>query len=88
MTKQELRKLFEQWVLRCPDRDPLTIELMSQLLVHAEKFIDLEHQLYEMDRLIACQAAADKRLAHLIYLARWTGPDHPLAEWDCDPDEL
>ena len=38
--------------------------------------------------MIACQAAADKRLAHLIYLERWTGPDHPLAEWDCDPDQV
>jgi len=87
MNKYELQKLFEAWV-NAEKRDPLTIKLMGQLLFHSQKFFDIEADLREMDRCIACQVAVDKRLAHLIYLERWSREDHPLVEVDCDPDAL
>ena len=87
MNKYELQKLFEAWV-SAEKRDPLTIKLMGQLLYHAQKFHDIEADVRELDRCVACQVAVDKRLAHLIYLERWSGEDHPLVEVEFDVDAL
>ena len=87
MNKHELQKLFEAWV-SAGERDPLTIKLMGQLLFHSQKFLDLEAEVRDLDRCVACQVAVDKRLAHLIYLERWTREDHPLVDVEFDADEL